>query len=122
MIQQTDYKGQYHHLPCVCSFVWLSDCLHKMEQYQNFHGILQPISHTACKDFSLQINSSFTKVTNVNPELSGGDVKLFVFAANALGTSEPFIIESENYFRHLKSSKHAVEGENYILVNAYTPR
>ena len=56
-----------------------------------------------------------SKVTNVNPELGGGgDVKLFVFAANALGTSEPFIIE-ENYFRHLKSSKHAVEGETGVL-------
>ena len=51
------------------------------------------------------------EVTNVNPE-SGGidDVKLFVFAENAMGTSEPFILE-ENNFRHLKHSKHAVEGE-----------
>ena len=53
------------------------------------------------------------EVTNVNTE-SADDVKLFVFAENAMGTSEPFILE-EN-FRHLKHSKHAVEGEHDHLL------
>ncbi len=50
------------------------------------------------------------EVTNVFGHPDSGDVKLYVFAENSRGTSEPFILR-EN-FRHLKqASKHAVEGE-----------
>ena len=39
----------------------------------------------------------------------GGTVKIFVFAQNRKGSSEAFIIEES--LRHLRQSKHAVEGE-----------
>ena len=78
-------------------------------------------------DFKFHI---FSKVTNQEPDFEvtlldkgtgDGDVsdvrgiKLFVFAQNAKGSSEPFIIEET--LRHLKHSKHAVEGERekYLL-------
>ncbi len=41
--------------------------------------------------------------------VGGGSVKLYIFAQNSKGSSEPFIIEET--LRHLRQSKHAVEGE-----------
>jgi hypothetical protein len=59
-----------------------------------------------------------TKVTNQQPFFeisqvdSGQPVKLFVFAQNAKGSSEPFIIE-ETFG---KTSKHAVEGKEVDII------
>lgn len=57
------------------------------------------------------------EVTNVDPD--SGDVKLYVFAENSKGTSEPFILE-EN-FRHLKQTKHAVEGKTHCSTLSPPP-
>ena len=38
-------------------------------------------------------------------------VKVYIFAQNAKGSSEPFILEES--FRRLKQSKHTVEGKSY---------
>ncbi len=45
---------------------------------------------------------------------SVGNVKIFVFAQNAKGSSEPFIIEET--LRQLRHSKHAVEGINTQIL------
>jgi hypothetical protein len=47
-------------------------------------------------------------VENNNKKNLQGNVKIFVFAQNAKGSSEPFIIEET--LRQLRHSKHAVEG------------
>lgn len=61
-----------------------------------------------------------SKVTNQQPEFeishldSDGMLKIYVFAQNAKGSSEPYILEEE-ILKHIK--KHSVEGEFVVKSN-----
>ena len=99
----------------------LSECrVVNMTQPSIKVGCLEGFDGGLPQTFLLQVYENEqlkTQMTNQRPffEVAQVDfnqpIKLFVFAQNAKGSSEPFIIEET-----FGKTKHAVEGKNIILV------